>query len=314
MSFAPGESTAVTFLLKQVHLEVFFLEKGESGEGVFILTEKTAFWSPNGIGVSLAKATILSPLPPSTTRITALSWSLFPTLLSTQSLSNLLHTRWATNVPIKTPTITSPMPSTKPYRYPAATLSTIYPHPQGNDTIIKPTMNSKAPTKLSRLSTQSRRSLRYCRTRATEDKHTAVRMHASRALLKQKVLMQQGCRNSPPLLVKVAPPVSVITSGSPSGFPPPAPLSPKALHMRMSILSQSSVAVLCSQRFKWICVLPTACFTSLVNSCTVVDPDADIVAIKEALGTKQKGSNDLEATVLVSTQPNREDLFRAKCL
>ncbi|PWA15166.1 hypothetical protein CCH79_00008791 [Gambusia affinis] len=140
--------------------------------------------------------------------------------------------------------------------------------------MIKPTMKSKAPTKLSRLSTQSRRSLRYCRTSATEEKHTAVRMQASRALLKQKVVMQHGCLNSPLLLLlKDVPPVSLIISRSPSVFPAPTPLSSKALHIRMSILSQSSAAVLCSQRFSCICVLPSACFTNLVKSCTVVTPD-----------------------------------------
>lgn len=140
-------------------------------------------------------------------------------------------------------------------------------------------MKSKAPTRLSKLSTQSRRSLRYCRTRATEEKHTAVRMQASRALLKQNVVIQQGCLNSP-LLLKVGPPGSLVTSVSPSDFPMLAPLSSKALHISMSILSQSSEAVLCSQRFSWICALPTACFTSLVNNCTVVDPDSDILALK----------------------------------
>lgn len=93
---------------------MFRSRKKKGGNNVFILTEKTAFWSPKGMGVSLAKATTLSPLPPSTTRMTALSCSLFPTLFSTQSVNSLLHTRCATKVPIKTPTMTSPMPSTKP--------------------------------------------------------------------------------------------------------------------------------------------------------------------------------------------------------
>lgn len=125
------------------------------------------------------------------------------------------------------------------------------------------------------LSTQSRRSLRYCRTRATEEKHTAVKMHANRALLKQQVVMQHGCLNSP-VLVNVVTPLSMMTSGSPSDFPKLFLLSSKALHIRMSILSHSSVPVLCSQRLSWICVFPTACLRSLVKSCTVVDPDTDM--------------------------------------
>ncbi|TNN61458.1 hypothetical protein EYF80_028337 [Liparis tanakae] len=122
-----------------------------------------------------------------------------------------------------------------------------------------------------------RRSLRYCRTSATEEKQTAVTMHASRALLKQKVVIQHGCLNSP-LVLKGIPPVSLTTSGSPSDFPMTAPVSSKALHIRMSILSQSSVALFFSQRFSWICALPTACLTSLVKSCTFVDPGIAMLA------------------------------------
>lgn len=165
----------------------------------------------------------------------------------------------------------------------------MYPHPHGKDTRIKPTINSKAPTRLSKLSIQSKRSLRYCRTRATDEKHTAVRMQASKALLKQKVVIQHGCLKSP-APVKVIP-VSVATSGSPSALAVPAPRSSKALHIKMSILSHSSAAALCSQRFNWICALSTACLTSLVKSCTVVTPDTDMLVLKRAPGVGGGGSS-----------------------